>query len=44
MGKLGPLSEWGVLAKTDGPDTQNLANFGKNIQSRLFVAKSEEKK
>ena len=34
----------GVLAKTDGTDAQNLANFGKNIQSCLFVAKSEEKK
>jgi transposase len=44
MGKRGPLSQWGVLAKTDGTDAQNLANFGKNIQSCLFVAKSEEKK
>ena len=44
MGKRGPLSEWGVLAKTDGTDAQNLANFGKNIQSCLFAAKSEEKK
>lgn len=32
----------GLLAKTDKPDAQNLAEYGKNIQSRLFVAKSEE--
>jgi transposase len=32
----------GVLAKTDKLDAQNLAAYGKNIQPRLFVAKSEE--
>ena len=32
----------GLLAKTDKLDAQNLADFGKNIQPRLFVAKSEE--
>lgn len=32
----------GLLAKTDGIDAQNLAEYGKNIQPRLFVAKSEE--
>ena len=32
----------GLLAKTDGIDAQNLAEYGKNIEPRLFVAKSEE--
>jgi transposase len=32
----------GLLAKTDGIDAQNLTEYGKNIQPRLFVAKSEE--
>lgn len=32
----------GLLAKTDKLDAQNLAEYGKNIQPRLFVAKSEE--
>jgi len=32
----------GLLAKTDSLDAQNLAEYGKNIQPRLFVAKSEE--
>ena len=32
----------GLLAKTDVLDAQNLAEYGKNIQPRLFVAKSEE--
>ena len=32
----------GLLAKTDGIDAQNIAEYGKNIQPRLFVAKSEE--
>jgi transposase len=32
----------GLLAKTDRLDAQNLAEYGKNIQPRLFVAKSEE--
>lgn len=31
----------GVLAKTDKLDAQNLAAYGKQIQPRLFVAKSE---
>ena len=31
----------GVLAKTDKLDAQNLAEYGKHIQPRLFVAKSE---
>lgn len=32
----------GQWAKTDKLDAQNLAEYGKNIQPRLFVAKSEE--
>jgi len=32
----------GLLAKTDSLDAFNLAEYGKNIQPRLFVAKSEE--
>jgi len=32
----------GLLAKTDKLDAQNLAEYGRNIQPRLFVAKSEE--
>lgn len=32
----------GLLAKTDKLDAQNLAEYGKQIQPRLFVAKSEE--
>jgi len=32
----------GLLAKTDKLDAQNLAEYGKNIQPRLFVAKSGE--
>lgn len=32
----------GLLAKTDKLDAQNLAEYGKNIQPRLFVAKSEQ--
>ena len=32
----------GLLAKTDRLDAQNLAEYGKQIQPRLFVAKSEE--
>jgi len=31
----------GLLAKTDKLDAQNLAEYGKNIQPRLFVEKSE---
>ena len=31
----------GVLAKTDKLDAQNLAEYGKQIQPRLFVGKSE---
>jgi transposase len=31
----------GLLAKTDKLDAQNLAEYGKQIQPRLFVAKSE---
>jgi len=31
----------GLLAKTDKLDAQNLAEYGKNINPRLFVAKSE---
>lgn len=34
----------GLLAKTDRLDAQNLAEYGKNIQPRLFVAKSEERR
>jgi transposase len=34
----------GLLAKTDKLDAQNLADYGKSIQPRLFVAKSEEHK
>jgi transposase len=34
----------GLLAKTDKLDAQNLAEYGKSIQPRLFVAKSEEHK
>lgn len=33
----------GLLAKTDKLDAQLLADFGKHIQPRLFVAKSEER-
>ena len=32
----------GILAKTDEIDAHNLADFGKNIRPRLFVAKTEE--
>jgi transposase len=32
----------GLLAKTDKLDAINLAEFGKNVQPRLFVAKSEQ--
>ncbi len=32
----------GLLAKTDVLDARNLAEYGKNIQPRLYVAKSEE--
>ena len=31
----------GLLAKTDKLDAQNLAEYGKNIEPRLFVGKSE---
>jgi len=34
----------GLLAKTDQLDAQVLAEYGKNIQPRLFVGKSEERK
>jgi transposase len=34
----------GWLAKTDKLDAQILAEYGKNIQPRLFVAKSDERK
>ena len=34
----------GRLAKTDQIDAQILAEYGKNIQPRLFVGKSEEHK
>jgi transposase len=34
----------GLLAKTDQLDAQILADFGKNIQPRLFVGKSQERK
>ena len=32
----------GLLAKTDQIDAQTLADFGKNLQPRLFVGKNEE--
>jgi len=32
----------GILAKTDEIDAHNLADFGKNIRPRLFVAKTED--
>lgn len=32
----------GLLAKTDKLDAVNLAEFGKNVQPRLFVAKNEQ--
>lgn len=34
----------GLLAKTDRIDAQNLADFGKNLQPRLFMGKSEERR
>lgn len=34
----------GLLAKTDQMDAQILAEYGRNIQPRLFVGKSEERK
>jgi transposase len=34
----------GVFAKTDKLDAQNLAEYGKNIQPRPFVAKSEDRR
>ena len=34
----------GLLAKTDRIDAQVLADFGKKLQPRLFVGKSEERK
>jgi transposase len=34
----------GILAKTDQLDAHNLADFGKNIRPRLFMAKSEERR
>lgn len=34
----------GLLAKTDKLDAQTLADYGKTIQPRLFVDKSEERK
>jgi transposase len=34
----------GLLAKTDKLDAQTLADYGKTIQPRLFVGKSEERK
>jgi len=34
----------GLLAKTDKLDAQNLAAYGKNIQPRLYVGKSEARK
>jgi transposase len=34
----------GLLAKTDRIDAQLLADYGKHIQPRLFVGKSEERK
>ena len=34
----------GLLAKTDQIDAKTLADFGKNLQPRLFVGKSEERK
>jgi transposase len=34
----------GLLAKTDQLDARVLAEYGKNIQPRLFVGKSEERK
>lgn len=34
----------GLLAKTDQIDAQILADFGKNLQPRLFVGKSEERR
>jgi transposase len=34
----------GLLAKTDQIDAQVLAEYGKNIQPRLFVGKSEERR
>jgi transposase len=34
----------GLLAKTDRLDAYNLAEYGKNIQPRLFVGKSEERR
>ena len=32
----------GILAKTDEIDAHNLADFGKNIHPRLFIAKTED--
>jgi transposase len=34
----------GLLAKTDKLDAQNLAEYGKNIQPRLFLGKTEERR
>jgi transposase len=34
----------GLLAKTDQLDAQVLAEYGKNLQPRLFVGKSEERR
>lgn len=34
----------GLLAKTDQIDAQTLADFGKQLQPRLFVGKSEERR
>src|SRR5688572_8842418 len=34
----------GLLAKTDRIDAQTLADFGKNLQPRLFMGKSEERR
>ena len=34
----------GLLAKTDQIDAQTLADFGKNLQPRLFIGKSEERR
>ena len=32
----------GILAKTDEIDAENLSEFGKHIQPRLYIAKSEQ--
>ena len=43
-GHSAPILTKGLLAKTDPLDAYLLAEYGKAIQPRLFVAKSEERK